>query len=72
MPKNSSITMIPESWDLVNCENFLIKKRDNKNIKTKILIIVSNDNNWYLIIGNKINIEIIVPNVPGYILKYPE
>ena len=62
---NSSITMIPESWELVNCENLLIKKRDKNNIKKNTLIIASNDNILYLKIGNKINIEIIVPNVPG-------
>ena len=62
---NSSITMIPESWELVNCENLLIKKRDKNDIKKNTLIIASNDNILYLKIGNKINIEIIVPNVPG-------
>ena len=62
---NSSITMIRESWELVNCENLLIKKRDKKNKKKNTLIIISNDNILNLKIGNKINIEIIVPNVPG-------
>tara|TARA_B100001027_G_C16190041_1_gene295612 strand:+ start:285 stop:440 length:156 start_codon:yes stop_codon:yes gene_type:complete len=50
----------------------LIKNRDNINIKRKKIIKISKDKNLYFITGNKINIEINDPKVPGYILKYPE